>query len=182
MLEPHKLSTNRLYALFEREDADGHAALLVRLIRDSQVGVGDFVRWHPLGDDWMDFAITSLATYFSRVKGHVYIAQTPQYPEIFKVGKTARPPDERIAELNNEAVLIDFRPIKVYCVHDRHRIERDAHKRLTSLKIPRLKEFFKAPALTLDLHITNVIAEDLRLFEQQGFSSVISQRSHATVP
>jgi hypothetical protein len=65
--------------------------------------------------------------------GYVYICQNIGFPGRYKIGKTSRRPDERIAELQaHYGTIHPFTKVKAYMVPDYSRVEAYVHRRLRS--------------------------------------------------
>jgi hypothetical protein len=126
---------------------------------------------HPLGDEWYDFAQHALNLHFKKNQGYVYVAQSPQYPEVFKVGKTAKSPTVRLQQLNNESVIYAFKLVASYPVHDRHFLERLIHKKLVAQGAVQLKEFFKLDLQAVQRCIQETVKADESLVRRQYFAA-----------
>lgn len=162
----HPLTVARLYAAYQNSDGPAHARVLARAVR---VGVDDVfgpIRAHVLSDDWQDFAFASLADYWQRQSGHLYVAVNPVTPSVYKVGKTRLDPVLRMHGLNNEAVVGSFICVQSWAVHDRHALETAAHKSLRHLE--RHKEFFRGSWAAVCAPVRAAIDADINLFTRQG--------------
>lgn len=151
---------------FDAQDASRTAELILSLARAGNSQVMRAFNRHPLQDDWTDFAYGSLSAYFERARGYLYCVTNPTVPDFHKVGKTGRTPQERLVELNNEAVVGAFVLIKSWPVYDRHGLERLAHRALAQL--PSHKEFFHGPWRVVLERVDAAVAADLELLEQAG--------------
>lgn len=159
----------KLYRYYVSEDIGSYGIELIREVRRASANISSAILSDILGDSWLDFSTKSLESYFRKVQGYVYVAETAQYPELYKVGKTRLAVESRIKTLNNEAVLLPFKAVHSYLVHDRHFVERTVHAKLTACGIPRLKEFFRIDMDYLDELITQVIQQDLNRLVRHGF-------------
>ena len=74
-------------------------------------------------------------------KGHVYAARVPGEPEV-KIGKTTRPPEKRLSEHNNSAVLRDYEYEFLLPVNDPSAVEKEAHRLLKDVRVRKDREFF----------------------------------------
>jgi len=74
-------------------------------------------------------------------KGHVYAARVPGEPEA-KIGKTTRPPEKRLREHNNSAVLRDYEYEFLLAVNDPSAVEKEAHRLLKDVRVRKDREFF----------------------------------------
>lgn len=175
MPETSKAALSGLYRHFEHNAELSHARALLRLVRGEGADIGAAIRGHVLGDAWIDFSLQSLHAYFNRAGGYLYTAQTPQYPELFKVGKTRNSPATRVAQLSNEAILFKFQVERSYAVYDRHHLEVAVHRQLAKQGYPRLKEFFKVSASDLHAQILQVLENDFALLRDQGLQFAVSQ-------
>lgn len=151
-----------------------HSRAVLKVLRTSDANLTESILAHPLGDLWFDFTQSSLSAYFARARGYVYVAETPQYPEIFKVGKTQSSPQIRVQQLSNEAVVFDFRLKASYTTHDRHFLERAIHVALKKAGTSSQKEFFKT-----DIDVVENLAREL---SQVELSRLSSQRLLDCVP
>lgn len=165
-LAPAPATLKALYSAFEADNRADHARLLASTLRSGRLGVISSIRGHVLGDDWMDFACTSLEAYWELQAGYVYVVTNPVTPEFIKVGKTRLAPEARLKSLNNEAVVGQFFCIQHWRVHDRHFLEAAAHRVLAD--IPRHKEFFACDWQALVPRVAEVIRADHALFFQLG--------------
>lgn len=173
MPDPHSLSLAALFEAFQANDSFAHARLLTRLIRRGQDVVGP-IRDHVLGDDWHDFAHTSLKEHFSRCTGRIYLVTGPQHAGLIKLGKTAGDSRERLKSLNSAAVLLHLKLLQDFTVHDRHWVEAECHRTLVKAGVARAKEFFDAPQERLAQCVLDVALRDRELFEAQGFQGVLA--------
>lgn len=171
MRELHVTTHNRLFRHFLNNDAPAHAQLLMRLIREAQTDVTGMIRAHPLGDEWMDFALGSVAERLTRTSGYIYLASTHDHEGLVKLGKTGNSPHARMAGLSRENVLHDFVLLHAVRVHDRHWVETRTHRALSANGVPRIKEFFPEHGADYIACIAGVTEADRRLFESQGLGS-----------
>jgi len=158
----------RLFDAFTSEDAATHGRLLARAIRAGKSDLTAVIRAHVLGDDWMDFAHTSLTVLWKKNHGHLYVVANPVTPEFLKVGMTRLAPAKRLKQLNNEAVVGEYICVEHWAVHDRHFLEAEVHRSFADL--PRNKEHFACHWRDLCPRIAPVIATDRALFAAQGFT------------
>lgn len=94
--------------------------------------------------------------------GYVYVLWNPAFrPNRFKVGRTARTPEERASELSAETGVPE-----PYEVHYKERVrdcvlaERLIHERLHSVRMDTRKEFFEAP-LSEIIAVLRAVAEEV---------------------
>lgn len=173
MSETPTVSLTALYNAFELDDATRHARACARLIRQGY-DLASGLRAHVLGDDWFDYAATSLQAYFRSCAGHVYLVTGPAHHGLVKVGKTARTPQVRLCSLNNASVLLPLKLLQSFAVHDRHWVEAECHRQLARAGVRRAKEFFEAEEDDLARLIQTVCQEDRRRFEAQGFAGCLA--------
>ena len=143
MPELHPLTHRALYGTFMRSAPREHSKILLKMIRNHNVGLNDILQGHPLADEWSDFAHLALRDYFAEAKGLVYLLTTPQYPETIKVGMTTQLMPDRLRQLNNESVVWYFVCAAEIACHDRRYVEGQTHQALRRQGIVNKKEFFK---------------------------------------
>lgn len=166
-MQKESLILKKLYAAFQAGDATKHASLLCWLIRQGSQEVMPTIRGHVLADDWLDFCQQSLNEFWAQRQGALYVVGNPVTPEFFKVGKTGQDVQNRLRQLNNEAVIGTQVLVQSWLVHDRHYLERAAHASLGDLY--RHKEFFHTDWRTLCPRIADVIQQDIQAFQRAGF-------------
>lgn len=83
--------------------------------------------------------------------GAVYVARNPKDPDgVFKVGKTTRSVDQRLAGLTAETSnLGQYEAIGYVVVTDVDAAEAETHKRLSRHRVQENREFFSAPLGTI---------------------------------
>jgi len=80
----------------------------------------------------------------SMKKGTVYIFLNPKFPDLIKIGKTARDPVQRAKELSCQTgVPADHIVIYDEIVNDCEEIERKLHRKFAGYRESRHKEFFR---------------------------------------
>lgn len=173
MPDPHTLSLSALFEAFKANDSLTHARHCARLIRSGQDVMGS-IRDHVLGDDWHDFAFSSLKEYFERSAGRIYLVTGPQHAGLIKLGKTAGESQDRLKSLNSAAVLLHLKLLQDFPVHDRHWVEAECHRTLGKAGVARAKEFFDATQERLAQCVQDVIRRDRQLFEAQGLQGALS--------
>ena len=151
---------------FQAGDGPRCAELVLSSLRAGFGGALDALAGHPLEDDWRDLVALSARAHLAASRGHVYVAGNPMQPEFLKVGKTGRTPAERLAELNNEAVVGEFLLVASWEVADRHHGERAAHRALAGYA--RKKEFFRAPWKPLCAAVAAALDEDRARLARAG--------------
>lgn len=165
----HPLTQRHLQSAFFSNDLKKFGTLAVRAVRAGAqlpgVGTSD-----SLADEWADFAQESMARHFERVRGYVYLISGHAQAGLVKVGQTRKAPTERAKTLYTAAVLLPLHVLDAWAVHDRHWVEREAHRQLTRSGVPRAKEFFSADLPQLRACIARVIEEDKQRFRAQGFN------------
>lgn len=166
-LSPSRL--NRLTEAFLSDDSTRAAKGICTAVRNGQDVLG-MTREHPLGDDMADFFRAAAAAHFQKARGCVYLATGPAHAGLMKLGKTAKNPSERIASLNNAAVLLPLRLVFALRVHDRHWVEAQAHRLLKSRGVAHVKEFFDEGALVLTPLLQQIHLEDVERFKAAGFT------------
>ncbi len=76
-------------------------------------------------------------------KGTVYILLNPKYPDLIKIGRTARDPHIRARELSRESgVPANFIVIYDEIVDEVDRVESELHQKFAGYRVDRNKEFF----------------------------------------
>jgi hypothetical protein len=86
---------------------------------------------------------------FEESDGKIYILINPSMPNLVKIGKTTRAPEERAAELSGTTGI----PTKFFVayevtVFDCDSVERDIHNRLSDFRVNEDREFFNIPLKT----------------------------------
>lgn len=87
-------------------------------------------------------------------QGHLYIAQSPSYPNMVKVGLTTKPPASRVKNLSGAGSLAEWTPVAVRAVGDIRAAEKLVHARLDQLdaRVKARRELFTVtPELALSL-------------------------------
>lgn len=158
---------DRLYAAFCAGDRKTHAETVVTAVRTGETDILSALLAHPLGDEWSDFAHLSLAERWQESAGHLYVVANPVTHRFLKVGKTRLSVAQRLARLNNEAVIGQYECVQSWRVHDRHYLETQAHYALKDA--PRFKEHFSLPWRELCPRVAAVVTADRERFEHQGF-------------
>ena len=78
--------------------------------------------------------------------GFVYVLSNPAMPGIFKIGRTERPPRERMDELSKStAVPFDFELVLFAQVDDSVAAEAEIHRELRNRRVNMSREFFRMP-------------------------------------
>lgn len=109
-------------------------------------------------------------------KGFVYILTNPSFREDWvKIGKSARPVEVRLKELDNTAIPLPFEVYATLETEKFDQVEKLIHKmidRLTSLRIRQNREFFNIhPQIALDILkdiatiIDDVVVDEVHLRE-----------------
>ncbi|MFX1689711.1 GIY-YIG nuclease family protein [Paraburkholderia sp. A2RI-6] len=77
------------------------------------------------------------------MQGYVYIISNKAMPDLLKVGFTTRSPEERAAELSGTA--LPYPAVVEYSALVEHAdaVEREAHRRLASLRVSQNREWFR---------------------------------------
>ena len=162
----HPASVSALRRAFLDNDLLRGAAKALTLARRGVVQLDTALADTPLDDDYRDYLHRAMAEYFADAQGFLYVVTNPVQAGFFKVGKTGRTPQKRLAELNNEAVVGTFELVKSWPVRDRHWLERAAHKRLEHL--PRHKEFFHGTWKQVCVAVDEAVAADEALLAAAG--------------
>ena len=74
--------------------------------------------------------------------GCVYILTNPAFKGLVKIGKTSRPVEERVAELNNTAVPTNYDVYATFKTSKYGAVERAIHMALNRYRYSKRKEFF----------------------------------------
>ena len=77
--------------------------------------------------------------------GYVYAARVPG-DKLVKIGRTVKRPEERLSQLNNTSVPIDYENEFVMAVGDPVAVERAAHQILEKCRFRNNREFFQCSA------------------------------------
>lgn len=162
----HPSSRAALRRAFHADDHEKAALLALALARKGVPRVDLLLADTPLGDDFSDFIYEAVARFYSDARGHLYVVTNPTYRDFFKVGMTSRSPAQRLAELNNEAVLGEFVLVQSWEVYDRYWLEKEAHRRLADS--PRQKEFFHGRWREICEVVADVVKVDRILLEKAG--------------
>lgn len=162
----HPSSVAALRRAFLNHDLIRGAAKALSLARRGVAQLDAALADTPLDDDFRDFLYRATNEYFSDAQGYLYVVTNPVQAGFFKVGKTGRTPQQRLAELNNEAVVGTFELVKSWPVRDRHWLERAAHQRLEHL--PRHKEFFHGTWRQVCDAVDEAVAADEALLVAAG--------------
>jgi hypothetical protein len=82
-------------------------------------------------------------------EGFIYILINPCMPNMVKIGKTTRSPEERAAELSN-TTGVPARFVVAYEIEvfDCDAAEQDTHDRLAEFRVNEDREFFSVPLKT----------------------------------
>lgn len=123
---------------------------------------------HPLQDAWLDFSYQSLAKYFEKTRGYVYVAVNDARPDWLKVGKTTNL-SRRLAQLNHAGILGLTRIVFYHETRDRHWLELKTHRILQEMGFERQKEFFRAPLVQVQNIITGLEETDKLKFHSAGY-------------
>lgn len=93
--------------------------------------------------------------------GFIYVMRNPQYERnIFKVGLTRRTPDIRANDLSSTSGVIDyFAVMQDWEVADCVLAEKEIHARLSTFRVTKRREFFKAPYKEIFSVIHEVVEE-----------------------
>ena len=94
--------------------------------------------------------------------GHIYVLQNNAFPDLKKIGKTTRTPEERAAELSRHSgVPLPFRVVFSLLVTDCDEAERVVHNALASRRANDDREFFLVSIddaiHTIKLHCIGVV-------------------------
>ncbi len=164
-----------LEAAFEAGDAPRLVRGVLALARAGHADVLRLLSDHPFYDDWLDAVHAGAASYFEEARGRLYVVGNPSQNGFYKLGKTRLSALERLAALNNEAVVGTFVLVADYPVHDRHFLERAAHRALSHL--PRHKEFVHGRWQELCAAIESVVSLDRERLRQAGLWSAVPDES-----
>ncbi len=75
---------------------------------------------------------------------HIYILTNPMLPDLIKIGRTDRSPEERAAELSSASgVPTPFRVFRSFCVRESLSAEIAIHARLEEYRVASNREFFR---------------------------------------
>ena len=112
------------------------------------------------------------------MSGYIYILSNPSMPDILKIGKTERDPDERISELSNvSAIPSTFNLEYKVFVPDCHSAEKSIHEALKAMRVSERREFFDiSVSEAIDIVKSQVvinIAEELLKYDNDLLSKVI---------
>lgn len=170
MIRPVSARTlGALEAAFEAGNEPRLARGVLSLARAGHADVLRVLSDHPFYDDWLDAVHRALEAHFQEARGRLYVVGNPSQNGFYKVGKTRLLAEERLAALNNEAVVGTFVLVADYPVHDRHFLERAAHRALSHL--PRHKEFVHGRWQELCAAIESVVCADREQLNRAGLWS-----------
>lgn len=138
------------------------------LMRGTPEPLRDQFKEHPLYDEWCEFTISKVEEYLRSRRGFLYVAETPQYPETFKVGFTRKSVSVRLAVLSGTSVIYPFREAFSMNSHDCIYVERLFHKHLRTSGLAQAKEFYRID-LTYAVATLNLInSVDAEILHKNG--------------
>ncbi|MEW5701916.1 MAG: GIY-YIG nuclease family protein [Candidatus Zixiibacteriota bacterium] len=98
--------------------------------------------------DWFDrlYPVDAKHPPDSGTAGYIYVLRNPRHsPDLYKIGKTSHPPEERASELSEPTgVPGRFEVVYEELVSDHHSAERRIHEELSEYRVER-SEFFQLP-------------------------------------
>lgn len=163
MREPHEATRRALQRAYLDNDSTAFARLVLRALRAGHRRADFYDRDSPFFDELLDFEGKALANWTEKAAGVLYVATNPAFPELYKIGKTARPLCKRIAELSGPGVPEMFRPHCYWHVPDRHYAESTAHRLIASHR--HRGELYHGPLDVLVAACRAVVTAEARIFE-----------------
>lgn len=95
-------------------------------------------------------------------RGFIYVLSNPSMPDMVKIGKTTRHPEQRAHELHTTGVPTPFHAEFWQSVPDCDEAERLIHERLEGFRVSSGREFFKVPAGIAVAQINEIAYDQIR--------------------
>jgi len=91
----------------------------------------------------------------------IYILENPSFPNVVKIGKTARDVADRVRELSSHTgVPTEFSVVRQYAVENATIAERRVHQRLSEYRVSENREFFKLSPDEAALILEEMLAQN----------------------